>query len=413
MQETFLTEFQKRGYFSQCTDQPGLDELMSGSKIRAYIGFDCTAPSLHVGSLMQIMCLRLLQKFGHQPIVLLGGGTTLIGDPSGKEETRKILDNKEINKNIKNIQNVFKIFLKSKNSKTKPIFINNYNWLSKLNYINFLRDIGKHFTINKMLTFDSVKLRLEREQSLSYMEFNYMILQAYDFLELNKKNKCALQIGGSDQWGNIVNGVELIKRKNKNKSYGLTTPLITLASGAKMGKTEKGAIWLDKKMLSPYDYWQFWRNTDDKDVVKFLKMFTDLGLQKIDDLEKNNKNINTLKILLANKTTEMLHGIKAAKNAETTAQKTFSEGTVGGDLPTIKVKKHLITNGINIFDLVLQTKLANSKGEIRRMIKNNGLKINNQVLTDESKIINVSDFDQDNNMKVSHGKKQHVIVKIV
>jgi len=413
MQETFLTEFQKRGYFSQCTDQPGLDELMSGSKIRAYIGFDCTAPSLHVGSLMQIMCLRLLQKFGHQPIVLLGGGTTLIGDPSGKEETRKILDNKEINKNIKNIQNVFKIFLKSKNSKTKPIFINNYNWLSKLNYINFLRDIGKHFTINKMLTFDSVKLRLEREQSLSYMEFNYMILQAYDFLELNKKNKCALQIGGSDQWGNIVNGVELIKRKNKNKSYGLTTPLITLASGAKMGKTEKGAIWLDKKMLSPYDYWQFWRNTDDKDVVKFLKMFTDLDLQEIESLERNDKNINTLKILLANKTTEMLHGIKAAKNAETTAQKTFSEGTVGGDLPTIKVKKHLITNGINIFDLVLQTKLANSKGEIRRMIKNNGLKINNQVLTDESKIINVSDFDQDNNMKVSHGKKQHVIVKIV
>jgi len=413
MQETFLTEFQKRGYFSQCTDQPGLDELMSGSKIRAYIGFDCTAPSLHVGSLMQIMCLRLLQKFGHQPIVLLGGGTTLIGDPSGKEETRKILDKKEINKNIKNIQNVFKIFLKSKNSKTKPVFVNNYSWLSKLNYINFLRDVGKHFTINKMLTFDSVKLRLEREQSLSYMEFNYMILQAYDFLELNKRNKCNLQIGGSDQWGNIVNGVELIKRKNKNKSYGLTTPLITLASGTKMGKTEKGAIWLDKKMLSPYDYWQFWRNTDDKDVVKFLKMFTDLNLQEIESLEKNNKNINNLKILLANKTTEMLHGTKAAENAETTAQKTFEDGTIGGDLPTLKIKKNSMTNGISIFDLVLQTKLANSKGEIRRMMKNNGLKINNQVLTDESKIINVSDFDQDNNMKVSHGKKQHVIVKIV
>jgi len=413
MQETFLTEFQKRGYFSQCTDQPGLDELMSGSKIRAYIGFDCTAPSLHVGSLMQIMCLRLLQKFGHQPIVLLGGGTTLIGDPSGKEETRKILDKKEINKNIKNIQNVFKIFLKSKNSKTKPVFVNNYSWLSKLNYINFLRDVGKHFTINKMLTFDSVKLRLEREQSLSYMEFNYMILQAYDFLELNKRNKCNLQIGGSDQWGNIVNGVELIKRKNKNKSYGLTTPLITLASGTKMGKTEKGAIWLDKKMLSPYDYWQFWRNTDDKDVVKFLKMFTDLNLQEIESLEKNNKNINNLKILLANKTTEMLHGTKAAENAETTAQKTFEDGTIGGDLPTLKIKKNSITNGISIFDLVLQTKLANSKGEIRRMMKNNGLKINNQILTDESKIINVSDFDQDNNMKVSHGKKRHVIVKIV
>ena len=413
MQETFLTEFEKRGYFSQCTDQTSLDELMSRSKIRAYIGFDCTAPSLHVGSLMQIMCLRLLQKFGHQPIVLLGGGTTLIGDPSGKEETRKILDKKEINKNIKNIQNVFKIFLKSKNSKTKPIFINNYSWLSKLNYINFLRDVGKHFTINKMLTFDSVKLRLEREQSLSYMEFNYMILQAYDFLELNKRNKCDLQIGGSDQWGNIVNGVELIKRKNKNKSYGLTTPLITLASGAKMGKTEKGAIWLDKKMLSPYDYWQFWRNTDDKDVIKFLKMFTDLDLQKIENLEKNNKNINTLKILLASKTTEMLHGTKAAENAETTAQKTFNDGTIGGDLPTLKIKKNSMTNGISIFDLVLQTKLANSKGEIRRMMKNNGLKINNQILTDESKIINVSDFDQDNNMKVSHGKKRHVIVKIV
>ena len=413
MQETFLTEFEKRGYFNQCTDQTSLDELMSRSKIRAYIGFDCTAPSLHVGSLMQIMCLRLLQKFGHQPIVLLGGGTTLIGDPSGKEETRKILDKKEINKNIKNIQNVFKIFLKSKNSKTKPIFINNYSWLSKLNYINFLRDVGKHFTINKMLTFDSVKLRLEREQSLSYMEFNYMILQAYDFLELNKRNKCDLQIGGSDQWGNIVNGVELIKRKNKNKSYGLTTPLITLASGAKMGKTEKGAIWLDKKMLSPYDYWQFWRNTDDKDVIKFLKMFTDLDIQEIENLEKNNKNINTLKILLANKTTEMLHGTKAAENAETTAQKTFNDGTIGGDLPTLKIKKNSMTNGISIFDLVLQTKLANSKGEIRRMMKNNGLKINNQVLTDESKIINVSDFDQDNNMKVSHGKKQHVIVKIV
>ena len=413
MQETFLTEFQKRGYFNQCTDQPGLDELMSGSKIRAYIGFDCTAPSLHVGSLMQIMCLRLLQKFGHQPIVLLGGGTTLIGDPSGKEETRKILDKKEINKNIKNIQNVFKIFLKSKNSKTKPIFINNYSWLSKLNYINFLRDIGKHFTINKMLTFDSVKLRLEREQSLSYMEFNYMILQAYDFLELNKRNKCDLQIGGSDQWGNIVNGIELIKRKNKNKSYGLTTPLITLASGVKMGKTEKGAIWLDKKMLLPYDYWQFWRNTDDKDVFKFLKMFTDLDLQKIESLEKNNKNINNLKILLANKTTEMLHGTKASKNSEATAQKTFKDRAIGKDLPTLKIKKSSITNGISIFDLVLQTKLANSKGEIRRMIKNNGLKINNEVLTDESKIINISNFDQDNNMKVSHGKKQHVIVKIV
>jgi len=412
MQETFLTEFQKRGYFNQCTDQTALNELMSNSKIKAYIGFDCTALSLHVGSLMQIMCLRLLQKYGHQPIVLLGGGTTLIGDPSGKEETRKILDKKEIDKNIKSIENVFKIFLKSKNPKTKPVFVNNYSWLSKLNYINFLREIGKHFTINKMLTFDSVKLRLEREQSLSYMEFNYMMLQAYDFYELNKRHKCVLQIGGSDQWGNIVNGTDLIKRKDKKLAYGLTTPLITLSSGAKMGKTEKGAIWLNKKMLSPYDYWQFWRNTDDKDVINFLKLFTDLEIEKIDNL-KNNQDINELKILLANEATTMLHGSKSAKNSESTAKKTFKDKSVGKDLPTIKIKKNQINNGINILDLVLLTKLGNSKGEVRRMIKNNGLKINNETISDENKIFYEDSFNQNNGMKVSHGKKQHVIVKII
>jgi tyrosyl-tRNA synthetase len=413
MQETFLTEFEKRDYFSQCTDRPGLSELMLKGKIKAYIGFDCTAPSLHVGSLMQIMCLRLLQKYGQQPIVLLGGGTTLIGDPSGKEETRKIINKKDIDKNIKSIENVFKIFLKSKNSKTKPIFVNNYTWLSKLNYINFLREIGKHFTINKMLTFDSVKLRLEREQSLSYMEFNYMMLQAYDFYELNRRYKCILQMGGSDQWGNIINGTDLIKRKDKKLAYGLTTPLLTLSSGAKMGKTEKGAIWLNKKMLSPYDYWQFWRNTDDNDVFNFLKLFTDLDLEQIDSLKNNGQDINKVKILLANEATTMLHGIKAAKDSEITAQKTFVDKSIGKDLPIIKVKKNTIDKGINIFDLILQTKLANSKGEIRRMIKNNGLKINNEVLKDETKIINQNNFDENNNMKVSHGKKQHVIVKII
>ena len=413
MQETFLTEFQKRGYFNQCTDQSALSELMSKSKIKAYIGFDCTAPSLHVGSLMQIMCLRLLQKYDHQPIVLLGGGTTLIGDPSGKEETRKILDKKEIDKNIKDIKNVFKIFLKSKNPKTKPIFVNNFSWLNKLNYINFLREIGKHFTINKMLTFDSVKLRLEREQSLSYMEFNYMMLQAYDFYELNNRYKCVLQIGGSDQWGNIVNGTDLIKRKGKKMTYGLTTPLLTLSSGAKMGKTEKGAIWLNKKMLSPYDYWQFWRNTNDKDVINFLKLFTDLKIDRINDLESDSKDINKLKILLANETTAMLHGSKSAKDSELTAQKTFGDKTIGKSLPIVKIKKNIITNGVNILDLVLQTKLGNSKSEIRRMIKNNGLKINNEIIIDESKIIDLNNFDKDNNLKVSHGKKQHVIVKII
>jgi tyrosyl-tRNA synthetase len=413
MQETFLIEFEKRGYFSQCTDRSGLDELMSKGMIKAYIGFDCTAPSLHVGSLMQIMCLRLLQKYGHQPIVLLGGGTTLIGDPSGKEETRKILSKKEIDKNIKSIEDVFKIFLKSKNSKTKPIFVNNYSWLSKLNYINFLREIGKHFTINKMLTFDSVKLRLEREQSLSYMEFNYMMFQAYDFYELNKRHKCILQIGGSDQWGNIVNGTDLIKRKEKKLAYGLTTPLLTLSSGAKMGKTEKGAIWLNKKMLSPYDYWQFWRNTDDKDVVNFLKLFTDIDLEQIESLKSSNQDINKLKVLLASETTAMLHGYKAAKDSELTAQKTFGDKSIGKNLPIIKIKKNSLVNGMNVLDLVLLTPLANSKGEIRRLIKNNGLKINNETVSDETKIIDQNNFDQDNNMKVSHGKKQHLIVKII
>jgi len=412
MQETFLTEFHKRGYFNQCTDQSTLNELMSKSKIKAYIGFDCTAPSLHVGSLMQIMCLRLLQKYGHQPIVLLGGGTTLIGDPSGKEETRKILDKKEIDKNINSIKNVFKIFLKSKNSKTKPIFVNNYSWLSKLNYISFLREIGRYFTVNKMLTFDSVKLRLEREQSLSYMEFNYMMLQAFDFYELNKRHKCILQIGGSDQWGNIVNGTDLIKRKDKKQAYGLTTPLLTTSSGAKMGKTEKGAIWLNKKMLSPYDYWQFWRNTDDKDVISFLKLFTDLNVEEIENL-KNNQDINELKILLANKTTAMLHGAKDAKDSELTAKKTFKDGSIGKNLPIIKIKKNELIDGINILDLVLLTKLGNSKSEVRRMIKNNGLKINNEPITDENKVFYQDNFDQDSKLKISHGKKQHVIVKII
>ena len=413
MENSFLSEFKERDYFNQCTNPNELEQLMNKQKIKAYIGFDCTAPSLHVGSLMQIMCLRLLQKYGHQPIVLLGGGTTLIGDPSGKEETRKILNKKEIDKNIKSIENVFKIFLKSKNPKTKPIFVNNYTWLSKLNYINFLREIGKHFTINKMLTFDSVKLRLEREQSLSYMEFNYMMLQAYDFYELYKRHKCILQIGGSDQWGNIVNGTDLIKRKDRKVAYGLTTPLLTLSSGTKMGKTEKGAVWLNKKMLSPYEYWQFWRNTDDKDVINFLKLFTDLDLQEIENLKNKGQDINKLKILLANKTTAMLHGLESAKDSESTAQKTFSEKSIGKNLPIIKIEKLMISKGINILEIVLQCKLANSKSEVRRIIKNKGLRINNEVIDEESKIINLNNFDKDNNMKVSHGKKQHVIVKAI
>ena len=411
MENSFLSEFKKREYFNQCTNSNELELLMNKKKIRAYIGFDCTAPSLHVGSLMQIMCLRLLQKHGHQPIVLLGGGTTRIGDPSGKEETRKILSEKEIEKNIKNIEKILKIFLKTKNSKTRPIFVNNYKWLGKLNYIKFLREIGKHFTINKMLSFDSVKLRLEREQSLSYMEFNYMILQAYDFLELNKTKNCIMQIGGSDQWGNIVNGVELIKRHSNKQVFGLTTPLLTLASGSKMGKTEKGAIWLDKKLLSPYDYWQFWRNTDDRDVIKFLQMFTDLRLEKIEQIKNNN--INQLKILLANETTSMLHGKVAAQKAEQTAKDTFEKRSIGESLPLVNIKKKELTNGINILDLVITSNLLSSKSEVRRMIKNKGIKINNETVEDDKLTVTLNNFNQDNSIKLSHGKKNHVILKIV
>ncbi len=409
MKNSFLKEFNEREYFNQCTNLESLSGLMDKKKIRAYIGFDCTAQSLHVGSLLQIMCLRLLQKHGHQPIILLGGGTTRIGDPSGKEETRKILTEKEIEKNIKNIKKVFSKFLNNKNSKTRPIYVNNYKWLGKLNYIKFLRDIGKHFTINKMLSFDSVKLRLEREQSLSYMEFNYMILQAYDFLELNKTKNCLMQIGGSDQWGNIVNGVELVKRYSSKQVYGLTTPLITLASGAKMGKTEKGAVWLDKKLLSSYDYWQFWRNTDDRDVVKFLKMFTDKDISEIESIK--DKNINDLKTLLANEATTLLHGKAAAVKASETARKTFAGGS-GDELPVIKIKKDQINNGLNIIDLSIKTNLFSSKSEIRRTIKNSGLKINNSTVTDENLAVNVSDFEDDV-LKLSHGKKNHVLIKII
>ena len=405
----FLKEFKDRGYFYQCTSEADLSNLLDKEKIKAYIGFDCTAESLHVGSLLQIMCLRLLQKNGHRPIVLLGGGTTRIGDPSGKDKTRKILDENEIEKNIKNIQNILKKFLDSDDPKTSPIYVNNYTWLKDLNYISFLRDIGKHFTINRMLTFDSVKLRLEREQSLSYMEFNYMILQAYDFLELNKKENCVLQIGGSDQWGNIVNGVELIKRYSNNQTYGLTTPLITLATGAKMGKTENGAIWLDEKYLSAYDYWQFWRNVDDRDVIKFLKMFTDIDISEINASEK--KNINELKILLANKATAMLHGEVAAQNSEQAAKEAFSGNSLGSNLPSVKIETKQLENNVNIIDLIILSKAENSKSEIRRLIKGKAIKINDAVVPDEKFIINQELFTE-NYLKLSIGKKRHIKIEL-
>ena len=408
----FLKEFKDRGFFYQCTDEENLSKLLDKKKINGYIGFDCTAESLHVGSLLQIMCLRLFQKHGHRPIVLLGGGTTRIGDPSGKDKTRKILNEKEIDKNIKNIEKILKNFLDTKNPKTKPIFVNNYTWLKSLNYISFLRNIGKHFTINKMLSFDSVKTRLEREQSLSYMEFNYMILQAYDFLELNKKKNCVLQIGGSDQWGNIINGVELIKRHSNKQAYGLTTPLITLASGAKMGKTESGAIWLDKKFLSAYEYWQFWRNTDDRDVLKFLKIFTDIEINEINNLQ--NKNINELKILLANEATTMLHGKKAAQDSEQAAKDAFynkdSMIHSNSTIPTIKLSKKDIHNELNIVELVILSKLEKSKSEIRRLIKGNAIKLDDQLITDE-KLIIFNELYHNGYLKLSIGKKRHIKIE--
>ena len=369
----FLKEFKDKGYFYQCTDENGLSDLLNKKSIHAYIGFDSTAPSLHVGSLLQIMCLRLLQKHGHRPIILLGGGTTRIGDPSGKEQTRKILSEKQIEKNILNIKKVFKIFLKTNKPSLKPIFVNNFKWLGKLNYINFLREIGKHFTINKMLSFDSVKLRLDREQSLS-----------------------------------IVNGIDLIKKHASKQVFGLTTPLITIASGAKMGKTESGAVWLDANYFSPYDYWQFWRNTDDADVLKFLKMFTDLDVEKIHEIK--DSNINELKILLANEATKMLHGEKSANDSEKTAKDTFEKGLLGKNLPTIKMSKKSIVEGINILDLIIISKLLKSKSEARRAIKNNGIKVNGIVIINEKLKIDQSYFHS-NSCKLSFGKKNHIAIK--
>ena len=412
MKNSFLQEMQDRGYLNQCTDLDKLSEICNKKSISGYIGFDCTAKSLHVGSLLQIMILKLMQKHGHRPIILLGGGTTLIGDPSGKDSTRKILENDEINNNIKSIKKVFNKILDISNKNTTPVFVDNADWLTKLNYIQFLRDTGSHFTINKMLTFDSVKLRLEREQSLSYMEFNYMILQAYDFYQLYKKNNCILQIGGSDQWGNIVNGVDLIRRKLKKEAYGLTSPLITLASGAKMGKTEKGAIWLNEDQISPYDYWQFWRNTDDRDVKRFLNFFTKIEPQELNNIFKDEKNINNLKVLLANEATRILHGKEASKQAEQTAKDTFEGGGLGENLPEIRITSNEIKKGINILDLIAGNKILPSKSEVRRAIANKGFKINDLIIEDEKKVIQSKDFKK-NLLKLSYGKKKHYLIKII
>ncbi len=412
MKNNFLKEMQDRGYLNQCTNLDKLGQICNNKSISGYIGFDCTASSLHVGSLLQIMILKLMQKYGHRPIILLGGGTTLIGDPSGKDATRKLLNENEIKRNIRSIKKVFNKILDTSDKKTKPIFVDNAEWLTKLNYIQFLRDTGSHFTINKMLTFDSVKLRLDREQSLSYMEFNYMILQAYDFYQLFKKNNCILQIGGSDQWGNIVNGVDLIRRKLQKEAFGLTSPLITLSSGAKMGKTEKGAIWLNENLLSPYEYWQFWRNTDDRDVKRFINFFTEIDTREAEKIFKDENNINKLKILLANEATKILHGEIASKKAEQTAKDTFEKGIIGSELPEIVIQSNEIKKGINILDLIAKSKILDSKSEARRAIANKGIKVNDKLMNDDKKIFELKDF-KNSTLKLSHGKKKHYLIKII
>ena len=351
-----------------------------------------------------------MQKHGHKPICRVRYNN--YWDPSGKDSTRKILSQNEIKNNIKSIKRVFNKILDTSKKSTSPVYVNNADWLTKLNFIQFLRDIGSHFTINKMLTFDSVKLRLDREQSLSYMEFNYMILQAFDFFQLFKNENCILQIGGSDQWGNIINGVDLIRRKLQKEAYGLTSPLITLASGTKMGKTEKGAIWLNEELLSPYDYWQFWRNTDDRDVNRFLKFFTEIDTKEVDVMCKNEKNINDLKILLANEATKILHGDLASKKAEKTAKETFEKGNLGSDLPEIKVKYYDVEKGINILDFIAKNKILTSKSEAKRTIANKGIKINDVTVESEKKIIKLKDFEK-KILKLSYGKKKHFIVKVI
>ena len=402
---TLFSELKERGFIHQCTNEEELSHLIENKKIKFYIGFDCTAKSLHVGSLIQIMIMKLFQKYGHVPIILIGKGTTKIGDPSGKDETRKMLTDEEINANGKNLEKVFSKFLNM--SENKTLIRDNAKWLQKLNYVDFLRDYGKHFTINKMLSFDSVKIRLEREQSLSFVEFNYMIFQAYDFYELNKTDDCALQIGGSDQWGNIVNGVELIRRVNNNNAYGLTTPLLTNANGDKMGKTADGAVWLDEDMLSPYDYWQFWRNVDDRDVIKFIKLFTVMDLKKINELEKNNKNINELKVLLANEATKLLHGETESQKAEKIATELFSKDTMSADMPTLTLKADEVRQNQYLSDLIVRMEMASSKSESRKLIRGNGVKVNRKSISDEMYVISQSDLENEDGILVSVGKKRH------
>ena len=407
----FLRILEERGFIAQGTNLEALDEKAAREVVTGYIGFDATAKSLHAGSLIQIMLLYWLQQTGHRPIALMGGGTTKVGDPSGKDTQRTLLTDQEINANIASIKGVFEKFLTFGEGPKDAVMENNDNWLSQLGYVEFLRDYGVHFTINRMLTFDSVKLRLDRESPLTFLEFNYMLMQAYDFHALHDRYGCSLQLGGSDQWGNIVNGVELCRRKDGVEVFGLTTPLLTTASGKKMGKTENGAIWLNADMLSPYDYWQYWRNTEDADVEKMLSRFTVLPMEEVRRLASlQGAEINDAKKILATEATALLHGREAANNAETTAQKTFEQGGLGDDLPTISLSAATITSGVPIIDQFIAAGLCASKGEARRHIKAGALKINDQAISEERNLIS-SDINDDA-IKLSIGKKKHAIIRI-
>jgi tyrosyl-tRNA synthetase len=407
----FLAAALERGFIHQCTDLEALDERLCTGRVVAYVGYDCTADSLHVGSLVSIMLLRLFQKCGHKPIVLMGGGTSRIGDPSGKDESRQLLDDAEIARNMAGIRSVFTKFMDFGGGPSDAMMVNNADWLDELRYIPLLRDIGRHFSVNRMLTQDSIRLRLERDQPLSFLEFNYPILQAYDFVELARRFDCALQIGGSDQWGNIVAGVELARRAEGRTLFGLTTPLITNASGAKMGKTAQGAVWLNDEKLSPYEYWQFWRNTDDADAGRFLRLFTELDLAQIAPLERGD--INEAKKVLATEATALCHGREAAEAAAQTARAVFENGGSGSELPQTAVPRDLLARGIPAFELFSRTGLAASNGEARRLIRGGGARINDTLVNSETRPVSLADLDPQGMVKLSAGRKRHALIRPV
>jgi tyrosyl-tRNA synthetase len=410
----FLNVLQSRGFIHQVSEPDALDALAEKQPITGYIGFDCTAPSLHVGSLLPIMMMHWMQQTGHKPIALMGGGTTRVGDPSGKDESRKILTDADIAANLTGIRSVFTKFLTFGDGKTDAVMLNNNDWLAPLNYIDFLRDVGKHFSVNRMLSFDSVKLRLDRQHELSFLEFNYMILQAYDFVELYKRTGCVLQMGGSDQWGNIINGIDLGRRMANAQLFALTSPLLTTSAGAKMGKTAAGAVWLNADRLSAYDYWQFWRNTEDDDVERFLKLFTVMPLDEIGRLGKlQGQEVNEAKKILATEATALIHGREAAIAASETARRTFEEGVIAENLPTFDVPRTELDAGIGVLLLFVKAGLVASNGEARRQIKGGGIRVNNVVVTDEKLMVNSAQLTPEGVIKLSFGRKKHVLVRPV